>query len=109
MPELETTERHIPGASERLPSQPYRSSPIFTAETLPEALKREHRTKRGVWAVLHILSGCIRYCPETDELPSVVTPAKPQIIRPDQPHHVELLGPVTLRIDFFDHEPVGVV
>lgn len=102
------SERHIPGSAERAPSQPYRSSPVFTQDTLPEALQREHRTKRDVWAVLHVLEGSIRFCREDGDVPQLVTPGAPHLIRPDEPHYVERVGPVTLRIDFFDHLPVGV-
>ncbi|AHE53132.1 hypothetical protein NX02_07025 [Sphingomonas sanxanigenens DSM 19645 = NX02] len=26
---------------------------------------------------------------------------------PAEPHHVELIGPVTMRVDFYDHAPVA--
>lgn len=31
------------------PLSPYRSTPVFDEATLPAALRREHRTKLGVW------------------------------------------------------------
>lgn len=96
--------RHVPGAEHRPPSQPYRSSPIFTADTLPRALQQEHRTKRGVWGVIRILEGALRYHRETS-VPIVLTPDRPAIVCPDEPHHVEIIGAVTLRVDFYDHEP----
>ena len=34
---------------------PYRSTPVFDETTLPEALRREHRTKAGTWGVIHVL------------------------------------------------------
>ncbi len=104
-----TDERHIPDPGHRPPSEPYRSSPVFTHETLPAALQREHRTKRGVWGVIHVLDGSIRFCPEDGGPAQTVTPDGPHLIEPDAPHHVELIGPVMLRIDFFDHAPKGVV
>ncbi|WP_420138917.1 DUF1971 domain-containing protein [Sphingomonas sp.] len=101
-------ERHIPGAGSRSPSLPYRSSPVFTAETLPKALQQEHRTRRGVWGVITILEGRLRYHRMDDSPPLLLTPESPGLVRPDEPHFVEVIGPVSLRVDFFDHEPVGV-
>ena len=40
--------------------QPYRSTPIFDEQTLPGALRREHRTKSGVWGVVRVLEGKLR-------------------------------------------------
>ena len=39
----------------------YKSTPVFDETTLPAALKREHRTKPGVWGVIRVLSGRVRY------------------------------------------------
>ncbi|WP_342454790.1 DUF1971 domain-containing protein [Sphingomonas sp. H160509] len=99
--------RHIPGGAFRDASTPYRSSPLFTAETLPQALQREHRTKRGVWGVIRILEGSLRYCRE-DGTSRVLDPGMPGLIHPDEPHHVEVIGPVSMQVEFYDHQPVGV-
>jgi tellurite resistance-related uncharacterized protein len=98
-------DRHIPGSGQRGPSAPYRSSPTFTAETLPAALRKEHRTKRGVWGVINVLEGALRYCKEDGSADEMLGPEKPGLVRPDEPHHVEVVGPVSVRIDFYDHEP----
>lgn len=98
-------DRHIPGSGERPPSAPYRSSPIFTADTLPTALRKEHRTRRGVWGVINVLEGTLRYCKEDGSIAETLWPGKPGLVRPDEPHHVEVVGPVSVRIDFYDHEP----
>ena len=99
--------RHIPGDETRLPSEPYRSSSVFTADTLPAALQREHRTKRDVWAIICVLEGELIYCREDGSAPQLLAPQSPGLVLPDEPHHVELTGPVSVRIDFYDHEPVG--
>ncbi|WP_420145185.1 DUF1971 domain-containing protein [Sphingobium sp.] len=89
------------------PSQPYRSTPLFTQDNLPQALQREHRTKIGVWGLLCVTEGSIRFVHEDGRPPCIVTPQAPCLIEPDSPHHVELMGPVSLRVDFYDHQPVG--
>jgi hemoglobin len=106
--EAEVSGRHIPGGEVRDQSMPYRSSPLFTAETLPQALQREHRTKRGVWGVIRVFEGTLRYCKE-DGSSDILRPGIPGLIPPDEPHHVELIGPVSMQVDFFDHKPVGLV
>ncbi|MGC2189855.1 MAG: DUF1971 domain-containing protein, partial [Candidatus Sulfotelmatobacter sp.] len=40
---------------------PYRCTPIFDETTLPAGLRREHRTKAGVWGVIRVLEGRLRY------------------------------------------------
>ncbi|GEM_PF-1671745 len=97
--------RHIPGAETRACSQPYRSSPIFTEETLPRALQASHRTRRGVWGVIRVLEGAIVYQCEDGSPPERLTPDRPGLVRPDEPHHVQLSGPVRMQVDFYDHEP----
>jgi len=39
---------------------PYKSTPVFDETTLPAALRREHRTKDGVWGVIRVLEGQVR-------------------------------------------------
>jgi tellurite resistance-related uncharacterized protein len=36
---------------------PYRTTPVFDAQTLPAALRREHRTKAGGWGIIRLLEG----------------------------------------------------
>ena len=40
--------------------RPYRSTPVFDADSLPEALRREHRTNAGVWGGVRMLEGALR-------------------------------------------------
>ena len=88
-------------------SQPYRSTPVFTEQTLPQALQREHRTKPGVWGIIRILEGQLRYQVEDGRPAETLTVDHPGLVLPAEAHHVELIGPVTMRVDFYDHEPVG--
>lgn len=36
---------------------PYRTTPVFTAGTVPEGLTRSHRTGVGVWGRIDVLAG----------------------------------------------------
>lgn len=85
--------------------QPYRSTPIFDAQTLPGALRREHRTKLGVWGVVRVLEGRLRlvYVEPLGEV--VVEPGRPGLLLPDQPHFVEPIGDMRMQVDFYDQPP----
>ena len=85
--------------------QPYRSTPVFDERTLPDALRREHSTKAGVWGVVRVLEGTVRltYLDPASEI--VLDPATPGLLLPQQPHFVEPLGAMKMRVDFYDKPP----
>ena len=91
--------------SNKTPPVPYRSTPIFDEYTLPGALRREHRTKEGVWGVIRILHGQLklRILPSGEE--RLLTPQSPGLVLPDQPHLVEVCGPVSVQVDFYSEPP----
>lgn len=86
-------------------TQPYRSTPVFDQDSLPGALRREHRTKAGTWGAIHMLAGEVRL--HFTDPPSTrhLTRDRPGIVAPEQPHWVEPIGPMRLRIDFHDGPP----
>lgn len=88
-------------------AEPYRSTPVFDETTLPAALRGEHRTKAGVWGVLRVIAGSVRLRFPEPGLDQVLTVDKPGLILPDQPHFVELLGPMRMQVDFYS-EPPGI-
>ena len=85
--------------------QPYRSTPIFDAQTLPGALRREHRTKLGVWGVVRVLEGRLRLIYVEPPGEAVVEPGRPGLLLPDQPHFVEPIGDMRMQVDFYDQPP----
>lgn len=87
-------------------SEPYRSTPEFDEQTLPSALRRAHSTKAGTWGVIRVLEGRLRYFVEDTGEASVLDPQHPGTVRPQQLHHVEPIGAMRMRVDFYDHEPV---
>lgn len=84
---------------------PYKSTPVFDEESLPEALRRAHSTKAGVWGVIRVLSGRLRYTIETTGAETLLDETTPGYVRPQQLHRVAPIGPVRMRVDFYDHEP----
>ncbi|MEM7431011.1 MAG: DUF1971 domain-containing protein [Pseudomonadota bacterium] len=82
---------------------PYRTIGPFTEDTLPKGLLREHNTKAGVWGLLQIESGNVRYVitePGEEEVLDLSEATPPAVIAPQQKHHLELTGAVQLQITF---------
>ena len=84
--------------------QPYRMTPVFDEITLPAALRREHRTKAGVWGVIRIIEGELRLKFE-DRSEAVLSPDRPGVVRPEEIHWVEPLGPMRMQVEFYNSEP----
>lgn len=85
---------------------PYKSTPVFDENTLPAGLRKEHRTKTGVWGVIRILEGRVRYRVLNPVGETILDPDHPGLVLPDQPHLVEPLGTVRMQVEFYDHDPV---
>lgn len=88
-------------------SRPYRCTPIFDENTLPAALRARHDTKAGVWGLIRVIEGALTltYVDPPSEI--VLTPDKPGLVLPQQPHFVTPLGPMKMQVDFYDHRPDG--
>lgn len=87
--------------------EPYRSTPVFDEHSLPEAIRRDHATKPGVWGLLRVLAGEARLVFHEPHREVLVTPGNPAPIPPEAVHHVEVDGPMRLRVEFFREPPPG--
>lgn len=99
---------NAPGGREamlRTPYQPYRSTPVFDQDSLPAALRRAHSTKAGVWGVIRVLVGRLKYTIEETGEEVVLDAKTPGLVHPQQLHHVTPIGSMRMRVDFYDHEP----
>jgi tellurite resistance-related uncharacterized protein len=86
-------------------TSPYRSTPVFDQDSLPAALRAEHDTKSGVWGVIRILEGRLLYTVLDPPSEQVLTPDTPGLVLPQQKHFVTPLGPMRMRVDFYDAPP----
>jgi tellurite resistance-related uncharacterized protein len=84
---------------------PYRSTPIFDEQTLPAALRREHRTKAGVWGIVRVLEGELRLSFVDPPRALLLSPGTPGLLLPEEPHFVEPVGRVRMQVEFYDHLP----
>ncbi len=66
----------------------YKRTPIFDQESLPAGLRRKHSTKAGVWALIHVLEGRLRYLIIDPPSETILTADAPGIVRPQQLHEV---------------------
>lgn len=85
--------------------EPYKSTPVFDENTLPGGLRREHRTKAGVWGIIRVLEGRLRYRVLDPVTETILDPDHSGLVLPDQPHFVEPLGAMRMQVEFYDRHP----
>lgn len=79
---------------------PYKQTVVFDETTIPSGLRHRHRTKPGVWGLIRIIDGRLRYRLIDIGRESILDPEHPGIVRPAQWHAVEPLGPVRFSSNF---------
>lgn len=84
---------------------PYKTTAIWTEETLPAPIRAAHTTKAGTWGLLRVLEGRVRLVWEDGSGSVEVTPEHPCPIPPEVPHHVELDGPARMQVEFYREQP----
>src|SRR3546814_9654509 len=89
--------------------EPYRQTDVFTETSLPAGLRKDHCTKPGVWGLIQVAEGRLRYC-VTDlrrvGVDLVLTPeSRPGVVEPTILHHVVPLGTVRFHVQFYRQIP----
>ena len=79
----------------------YRRTPMFDENTIPAGLRREHRTASGVWGVITVVEGRLRFRSLHPVNETILTPATPIAVAPEQPHEVAPDGPVRFYVEFY--------
>ncbi len=79
----------------------YKTTPVFTEETVPAGLTSEHRTKAGVWGVIHVLSGSLRFRAPDRQEDKLLSPEVKGLVEPEVTHWVTPQGPVCFFIEFW--------
>ena len=85
---------------------PYKSTPVFDQDSLPGALRNRHSTKTGVWGIIRVLEGALRLVTEGPAREEILTPKQCGLILPEQPHFVEPLGTVRMKVEFYRELPL---
>ena len=79
----------------------YRSTPLFTEQTIPAGLLDEHRTRAGVWGRIEVESGSLEYvCLEPATTRERLGPGDRATIVPEAAHRIAPIGPVRFRVTF---------
>lgn len=87
-----------------LPSHlvPYKRTPEFTQDSVPDGLLSAHRTKAGVWGKIVVLAGHLTYRilePEITETP--LSPGVDGIVEPTVKHEVVPQPGVRFYVEFY--------
>lgn len=80
---------------------PYKRTAVFDETSIPAGLRENHSTKPGVWGLIHVLSGRLRYRIDSmDGREILLDPATPGVVVPEALHHVDPDGPVRFFVEF---------
>ena len=85
--------------------KPYRTTPVFDQDNLPDALRRAHNTKEGVWGLIRVLQGELLHLIADPPGTQILSPDHPGLVAPGQVHRVEPLGPMRMQVEFYDAPP----
>ena len=79
----------------------YRLTPEFDEASIPDRLRSEHATKRGVWGRIHVLEGALTYHVDAPIHRSFrIDPASSAVIIPEVRHRVEPGTAVRFFVEF---------
>ena len=82
----------------------YKRTPTFTENSVPAGLLAEHSTKEGVWGLIHVTQGRLRYFitdPRREPEEYVLDPGtEPGVVEPTILHRVEPMGSVEFQVEF---------
>jgi tellurite resistance-related uncharacterized protein len=67
-----------------------RTTPTFTADTVPAGLQRAHRLAPGRWGRLRVEEGTVTFVLEGTGASRRLTAGETQVIEPEVAHHVEV-------------------
>jgi tellurite resistance-related uncharacterized protein len=79
----------------------FQQTPIFTEETIPAGLQKDHATGAGVWAKIIVLEGKLRYQAEALRVDMELAPDVLGVIVPQVVHAVAPVGPVRFFVEFY--------
>lgn len=80
---------------------PYKRTVDFDEHTVPAGLLHDHTTRAGVWGVIHVLAGQLRYVVEPPLAGErLLVPGDPGIVVPEVLHRVQPVGAVRFFVEF---------
>ncbi len=85
---------------------PFQQTPVFTEETIPAGIQKDHRTGAGVWARVSVEAGQLNYRAEALNVDMILSPEQDGIIVPNVFHSVQPMGNVRFQVTFYSQEAV---
>ena len=85
----------------------YKRTATFTRDTVPDGLRKAHKTARGVWGRIVVLEGALHYEILEPYERQVLTPELPGVVEPAVPHRVAPLGEVRFFVAFYRCAPAA--
>lgn len=85
--------------------QSYKRTAVFTEASVPAGLLSDHRTKEGVWGLIHVEQGRLLYRvtdPRRTAFERILSAGEaPGVVEPTIAHHVQLDGQTAFWVEFF--------
>jgi tellurite resistance-related uncharacterized protein len=79
----------------------HKRTPIFDQDSIPAGLRRRHNTKAGVWGLIVVVEGRLRFRLLDPSSERILDTRNSGVVQPMQPHEVEPLGPVRFFVEFY--------
>ena len=79
----------------------FHQTPVFTENSVPAGLQKDHATKEGTWAKIIVEQGTLRYHLDGLNQTFDLLPGDIGIVVPEVLHHVEPLGTVRFFVEFY--------
>jgi tellurite resistance-related uncharacterized protein len=86
---------------------PYKTTPVFTRDTVPPGLLRDHATKAGVWGLVHVLSGAVVYRISDPFEEHRLGPGDAGVVEPQVLHSVDLSDDAAFYVEFWKAGAAG--
>ncbi len=80
---------------------PYRRTPAFDENSVPAGLLKDHQTKAGVWGVIEVTSGRLRYTISASGEEVELHAGLKGIVEPEVLHYVTPRGAVEFSVEFW--------
>ena len=80
----------------------YRKTAEFNERTIPESLRKDHSTKPGVWAEIHVIDGKLIYRVDSLGAKFELSPGAPGVVIPEIRHSIAPIGPVRFFVKFYE-------
>lgn len=78
----------------------FRRTDLFTQDTIPKGLLRDHSTKAGVWGLIRVQEGTLEYTIGDGEV-HILVAGTSGVVEPTVTHHVRPLGEVSFLVEFY--------